>query len=136
MKHSLTDYPTTFISSLMSDVVNVLDTVNPLDAQVPMNVKEYAEGFTVEIVIPGIKKEDVEIAIEQNKLVVTYKHTEIEQEGVKYLKREFVGKDFKRSFTLPNNINVEGINASYDDGILSVVLPKNAPAEKKTIEIS
>lgn len=136
MKHSLADYPSTFISSLMSDVVNVLDTVNPLDAQVPMNVKEYSEGFTVEIIIPGIKKEDVAISIEQNKLVVSYKHEYIVEENITYLKREFETKDFKRSFSLPNNINVEGINASYDEGILSVVLPKNSNQERKKIEIS
>lgn len=136
MKHTLADYPSAFISSLMSDVVNVLDTVNPLDAQVPMNVKEYAEGYTVEIIVPGVNKENIEIAIEQNQLVVSYKHTEEEQEGITYLKREFRKKGFKRSFTLPNNINVEEINASYDNGILSVILPKNTQLDKKTIEIS
>ncbi|MBB6461489.1 Hsp20/alpha crystallin family protein [Flammeovirga kamogawensis] len=136
MKYTLSDYPATFISSLMNDVVNVLDTVNPVDAQVPMNVKEGAESFTVEVVVPGITKENIDISVKENKLIVSYKHTSEENEEVKYLKREFSKKDFERTFTLPNNINLDEIKASYDEGILSVLLPKNVSLEKKKIEIS
>ncbi|WP_281615443.1 Hsp20/alpha crystallin family protein [Flammeovirga sp. SubArs3] len=136
MKYSMSDYPSTFISSFMNDVINVLDTVNPTDAHVPMNVKEGVEGYTVEVVIPGIKKEEVSISVEENKLVISHQYLEEDAEGVKFLKREFKGKSFERTFTLPNNIDTENINASYNDGILSVILPKNINVEKKKIDIN
>jgi len=55
-----------------------------------------------------------------------------EQEDGKYTRREFTQTSFKRSFTLPENVNEADINASYQDGILTITLPKKEEAQQET----
>lgn len=92
----------------------------------PVNVKETDTAFALELVAPGLKKENFNIEIDKDLLTISSEiiteNTE-EQEG-KFTRREFRSASFKRSFKLPENVKAEDINASYQDGILTVILPK------------
>lgn len=105
-----------------------------------VNVKEQENGFEIEVAAPGIKKEDFKINLERNVLTISSENKseteEIKEDG-KFTRREFNYSSFSRSFTLPELVEVEKIEAAYEDGILKVSVPKkeiHSPA-LKTIEI-
>lgn len=91
-----------------------------------INVVENEKSFVVEMAAPGLKKEDFSINLEEDYLSISSeKKNETEQETPnKFLRREFSYKTFKRGLRLPDNINVEGISAKYENGVLYVNLPK------------
>ena len=91
--------------------------------------------------VPGLKKEDFKINIDRNILTISSEsQTENEERDEKknYTRREFNYQSFTRSFTMPSDIvDVERIEAKYDNGILKLAVPKreNAKKEVKSIEI-
>lgn len=97
----------------------------------PVNVKETATAFALEVVAPGLKKENFNIEVDNDLLTVSSEvktEKSDEQEG-KFTRREFRSASFKRSFKLPENVKPEEINAVYQDGILTVSLPKKEEAQ-------
>lgn len=105
-----------------------------------VNVKESKENYILEFSAPGRKKEDFNIHIEGNLLEVSSEQKqEVNEETENYTRREFKLSSFKRTFTLPETVNVESITGQYSDGILKLNLPKKEEAKKdgpKKITIS
>lgn len=99
------------------------------------NTIEHENDYLVELFIPGANKE--EIKIDLNNDVLTVSAESPKNEEVKYQTREFNYTSFKRSFTLPEDVNMETIAAAYQNGVLKITLPKleKAPQIKKEIEI-
>jgi HSP20 family protein len=110
------------------------------DFQPAVNIKENEKDFEIALSVPGRSKEDFNIDVDKDVLVISSEvkvDDEIKEEN--YTRREFALNSFKRSFTLPETIHTEKIEASYDNGILSFVLPKKAealPKPKRSIELS
>lgn len=107
----------------------------------PVNIKETENNFQVELVVPGFKKEAFNIEADNGKLTISaeVKAEATEQAEGKYTRKEFTHSSFKRVFTLPDTINDDAINAAYNDGILTISLPKKEealPKAKRAIEIS
>lgn len=107
----------------------------------PVNIKETEQSFTVELMAPGKKKEDFSIELDKDLLSISsqIKTENTEQVEGKFTRKEFTQSSFKRSFTLPETVNNEGINAVYEDGILKITLPKREeelPKAKRVIDIS
>jgi HSP20 family protein len=103
-----------------------------------VNIIETAEGFHVELLAPGRKKENFGMSVEQNQLVITYKEEKTETpDDWKQIRREFTLGNFTRSFGLDEKVDAENIQARYEDGLLKFFLPKKAEVkpEVKTIEI-
>ncbi|SFD39968.1 Hsp20/alpha crystallin family protein [Algibacter pectinivorans] len=97
-----------------------------------VNIKETADDYTVEMAVPGLKKSDFQIDIDNMVLSIsTETQKETEQKEDNYTRREFGYSSFKRTFTLPESVNDEKINATYKDGILSINLPKKEEAKQK-----
>lgn len=98
------------------------------------NTKENEKEYMVELLMPGTKKENINIHLEKDVLTITSENKQENED--RYHFREF-GSNYKRSFTLPEDVNSENISASYADGILKVTLPKleKAPEISKVIEI-
>ncbi|MBP1839729.1 Hsp20/alpha crystallin family protein [Formosa algae] len=105
-----------------------------------VNIKETADAFIVEMAVPGLKKSDFHIDLDNQMLSISTKtEQEKEENTAQYTRREFGYSSFKRSFSLPESVNADKINAKYNDGILNIVLPKKEEAKQKparTIEIS
>ncbi|MBP6679697.1 MAG: Hsp20/alpha crystallin family protein [Saprospiraceae bacterium] len=100
-----------------------------------VNIVEHDAHFTMQLAAPGLQKSDFNINIENDYLVISAeKKTEKEETGNegKFTRREFNYSSFKRSFQLDENINREGIAASYENGVLSITLPKKEETWKKT----
>lgn len=132
---------------LFSSIIDELFTENRLDTpyydkfSIPaINISEKKTSFVIEIVIPGISKKDVAIEVEENILKVSSKISDEvpAEDTIKYLRKDFDSKNFIRKFTLPQIIDIENINATHNDGILSISLPKKVEekAVKKMVEIS
>lgn len=97
------------------------------------NVKESQDKFTIEIAAPGMEKADFNVKLEDSVLTIsTEKKAEVKNEGERYTRKEFSYSSFTRSFSLPETVDTEAIAATYDKGILSVVLPKKAEVVKNT----
>jgi HSP20 family protein len=98
----------------------------------PVNVKETPEAFHLELAVPGLYKDQVDINLDGNLLTISGKHEEkSNQEKESYTRREFSYNSFSRTFTLPENVNAELIHANLNDGILKVNLPKKEEAKQK-----
>lgn len=105
-----------------------------------VNIRETANEYFVEMAVPGMKKSDFNIELDNKILVISNeKNEEQETKEENYTRREFGYSSFKRSFSLPETVNEEDIKAEYQDGILSLHLPKREEAKQKpprNIEIS
>lgn len=106
----------------------------------PVNIRETENTFTVELMAAGLKKEDFNIEVDNELLTISAEiKLEKSQEEGKFTKKEFSYSSFKRSFTLPETVKQEDINAVYQDGILKLTLPKREevlPKAKRLIEIA
>ena len=107
-----------------------------------VNVKEDAKAYTMEIAVPGVKKEycrvninadgNLEVAIE-NKL----EHKEEEKSEDKkehYLRREFSYSNYQQVYALPEDIVKEEISAKVEHGVLTITMQKEKPVEEKKIQ--
>lgn len=97
-----------------------------------VNIKETADAFMVEMAVPGLKKSDFQIDLDNQVLSIsTETKEESEHKEKNYTRREFGYSSFKRTFNLPESVNDEKINANYDNGILNILLPKKEEAKQK-----
>lgn len=105
-----------------------------------VNIIEGKEDFRIEVAVPGLDKKDFKIDLNNNVLVISSeKEVKNEQNDEKYMRKEFSYSSFQRSFTLPNSVDAEKINAAYKDGVLNVTIPKKEDAKEKpprTIKIA
>ena len=103
----------------------------------PVNIHETSEGFHLELVAPGLKKDDFKVALDKGMLTISYeKKTENESNEYKTHRREFNVTSFKRSFRIDDIINAESIQAKYEDGFLKLYLPKKEEVKVLPKEIN
>ncbi|MBK9257430.1 MAG: Hsp20/alpha crystallin family protein [Saprospiraceae bacterium] len=105
----------------------------------PVNIVENGKDYKVSLGVPGMKKEDFKIEHEGNILTISSEKSEDKEErDEKFTRKEFNYSAFSRSFTLPENVLIDKIEAKYQDGVLELSLPKKEPVKKtehKKIEI-
>lgn len=107
--------------------------VNSFTTRSPsVNIIERKEDFLIELAVPGMEKKDFSINIDHNLLTIeAKKESKSELNDERYTRREFSFNSFRRSFTLPDSIIHEKIDAKYDNGILNIMLPKKEEAKIK-----
>lgn len=100
------------------------------------NVKETAKEYLVQFDIPGIKKEDVKIELDNNRLTVSgeRKEKKEEKDSKSFFSESFYGS-FMRSFALPKTVDEAKVDASYEDGVLTIKIPKTQTSNAKEIKI-
>jgi HSP20 family protein len=131
-----------FFPSLIDDLINTDWNlkVPTFSGTVPaVNIKELDSQFEIELAVPGMKKDDFEIEVEDGVLSIssTQEEEQVNEKG-KFTRREFSYSSFRRSFTLPDSVNPTKIDAAYKEGLLLVLLPKHKEAQpqpKKLIKI-
>ena len=95
-----------------------------------VNVKETEDDYAIELAVPGLKKEDFKIEVNEGVLTIAAERkTENEEKKEGYTRREFSFTNFTRRFTLPETADEKSISASYTDGILALNLPKKEEAK-------
>jgi HSP20 family protein len=103
-----------------------------------VNVKDTETAYLIDVAAPGVKKENFSLTVNQNVLTLSFNNEQTTEETKDaYVRKEFSFESFERNFRLPKTVNVEGIKATYTDGILTVELPKmeEPKPEVKQIEI-
>jgi HSP20 family protein len=96
-----------------------------------VNIVENKEDYMVSLAVPGMKKDDFNIDVEGNMLTISSEKEESKEEKEdKYTRKEYNYSSFSRSFTLPDEVNKEKIEAKYEDGVLKLMLPKKEEAKK------
>jgi HSP20 family protein len=101
-----------------------------------VDISETDAEFCIKAEVPGIKKEDVTINIEDHVLSLHGENKrEKEEKGEKYHRIERYYGSFSRSFSLPENVDEEKIEAKFKDGLLTLTIPKTEVAKAKTIEV-
>ena len=102
-----------------------------------VNTREGEFSYHVDVDLPGVKKEDIKVDLNKGILTISGERKtkeEIKQED--YYKIETYFGKFSRSFTLPDNVDIENIEAKSDNGVLEIVIPKlKDDVSKKSIEI-
>lgn len=97
-----------------------------------VNIIESEGGFRIELAAPGLQKDAFKLNLDQQLLTISAQHeTQGEDMSEKFSRKEFSFASFKRSFTLPQSVDSEQIEANYVDGILKVALPKKEEAKAK-----
>lgn len=125
------------LHNLMSQFDQTVSEESAIASFIPqVNTREGEYAYHVELDLPGIKKEDIEITTEDNVLTISGERKlkeEVKEDD--YYKVESRYGKFTRSFTLPEKVDVENIHAESNDGVLEVVIPKLEEEEKKPKKI-
>lgn len=105
----------------------------------PVSVSETKDDLVLTAEMPGMTRDDISIALENNVLSISGEKNEVREEGEEdrryhVFERRF--GSFNRSFTLPRTVDPNSIVATFDKGVLTVTLPKVAEAKGRKIEIS
>jgi HSP20 family protein len=97
---------------------------------------ETDEDFQLRLDVPGMSKEDIDINLQNGTLTVSGERTsERTDEGEDYVRVERAFGNFHRTFTLPDAVDHENIEATYEDGVLSINVPKTEESTRRQIEI-
>ncbi|MEP6794766.1 MAG: Hsp20/alpha crystallin family protein [Saprospiraceae bacterium] len=128
----------TLFNTTLSDAIGMDYSVsNPA-----VNVTEEDAKYNLQLAAPGLTKQDFNIRIENDHLIISVERKNEKEESVpgRFTRREFNYSAFKKSFQLDDKINRQGITAAYENGILNVTLPKKDVTQEKSsshvIEIS
>jgi HSP20 family protein len=126
-------------NNLLSDVFPQFPSLYKEDLRqaVPVNIRETQKEYLLDVFAPGLSKDDFKINIENNLLTIAVEMKgETVNESEKQLRSEYKFQSFKRSFTLDEKINTEGISAQYVNGVLTLNLPKKEDVKPATKQIS
>ena len=120
-------------------------TAFPLTAPTPrvhvpsVNISESDTAFQVALAAPGKNRKDFNVELDDHVLTISSESSrEDESKSTQFTRREFTYDNFQRSFRLPDTVDTSGIKAKYDNGVLTIELPKlqeAIPEPKKQIEI-
>jgi HSP20 family protein len=101
-----------------------------------VDVEETADEYLIRAEMPGLKKEDVKISLQENVLTISgEKKSEAKSDDKRYHRLERTYGSFQRSFSLPEPIKADKIGARFKDGVLEVKIPKSEETKPREIDI-
>jgi len=102
------------------------------DGRVPVNIHETDASYEIEVVAPGLKKEDFQLSYTGDLLTISFEHNDSHTEGEdkKWIRREYRSNSFSRSFQVDGTIDVDKATAKYENGVLLLNLPKKEEAKR------
>ena len=131
------------LMSLQSEMNRVLDTLQPGDitsgdgtwAPV-LDLAEQDDSFMIEVDLPGVRPEDVDVTLDQNLLTIRGERktsSTLTNENVRRSERRY--GSFLRTISLPSHVDAEGIQADFEDGVLHITVPKAEQAKPRKIKV-
>ena len=102
------------------------------------NIHESPDAYHLELNVPGRSREDFKIQVEHGLLTISFEKKEetTAAENYKTIRREFSYKSFKRSFSIDNTIDNNGVQAKYENGLLKLLLPKKEEVKQGARQIN
>ncbi len=124
------------LANLQDEIDRLFES--PLQAWAPaLDVHEDKDGYTIRVELPGMKREDIEVSLQDGALVISgERKTETLKEDTEVHRQERYFGRFSRALTLPTAVSGDKVKAAYKDGILTVNLPKAEEAKPKQIAVS
>ena len=126
-----------FLDSLLGNVMDA--AISGTSSSPCVDVIENNDSYSLEMELPGRNENDVSIELDHNKLTIASvkedKKTEKENKNTKYVLKERKNFNFKRSFTLPKDVDTDSISANFKNGVLTVYMQKKAKEAPKKILI-
>jgi HSP20 family protein len=101
----------------------------------PIDVVADNDAFTIKALLPGIKPDDLDIQIVNEIVTISGELSADREEGANYLLAEIPGGKFHRVITLPVPLNAAGVEASLENGVMTLVIPKAEEAKPRTIKV-
>lgn len=101
----------------------------------PADIYETKDHIVLQIEMPGVAPEDVDVQLERRVLTITGRTREQAHAGYRRIYTEYADGDYERVFTLSEDIDQEGIQASHRDGVLHLMLPKSEGAKARKIQL-
>ena len=102
----------------------------------PLNVSESGESYFVRAELPGMERDAIEIAIDGEQLAISgERKIAVEAEGTRYHRRERAAGRFSRVLRLPGDTESDAVKARYEQGVLTIELPKAETARPRTITV-
>jgi HSP20 family protein len=102
----------------------------------PVDIQETEEGYRLQAELPGLTKEDIDITLENNVLRLSGERKyerEVKKESFHRVERTY--GTFSRAFALPQQVNAEGVQAAFENGVLTITVPKAEQAKPRKISI-
>jgi HSP20 family protein len=122
-------------ASLFDEFVNPLSYQGSISTVPSVNISETNENYGLEFSAPGFTKEQITIGVENDMLIVSGElNNEENKEEKNYSRREFSIASFKRTYSLPESVNKDGISAKYENGLLHITIPKQIEKPLNTIK--
>ncbi len=103
--------------------------------QPAVDISESKERYEIRLDLPGVKPEQVQVELEDGKLKISGEKVRTEAEGVTYRYKERVTGNFHRVFKLPDDADLNGIRAQFENGVLTLAIQKQEAAKPRKIEI-
>lgn len=100
-----------------------------------VDILDHDNNIEVQAALPGVKKEDLDVTINNQTITIRTSTKEEKQEEGKYFRREIARGEFQRTLSLPDNVDSDKATAIFSDGILKVTIPKTEKSKGKTIEV-
>lgn len=123
-------------SDVMDEFFNEAVTSRQNSFSPRINISEDEKRFTIDVEIPGMNKEDIDVNLENRMLTISGERKfEREDNGTKFHRVETYFGSFNRSFQLPDSVDEESIEATYSNGILNITIDKSEEKMKKQISI-
>lgn len=125
------DYPPTRAGQTGEDFLTSGSFIPPVD------IYEDEHSITLKLEVPGIDEKDIDVRVENSTLTVRGERKfekDVKEENFHRIERSY--GSFSRSFTLPNTVNPEQVNADYTNGVLTITLAKRAEAKPKQIKVN
>lgn len=114
-------------------------TVNNKAYRPAVNILETEDDFRLQLIVPGFAKEAFDLQVENELLTISATVETTEQKEETVLRRQFEPRSFERRFELPDSVNADTLSAGYEQGILTITLPKREeakPQPARKIEIA
>lgn len=135
LRRANSGHPT--FSNLLEDIFSTVETGNSFRSENSLpavNIAENNNEFKIEFAAPGLSKKEFKINLDNNVLTVgSEREVETNESNENYTRREFNYTSFQRSFTLPDSVNGDKIKAEYNEGILTIEIPKREEAKIKPV---
>lgn len=124
----------------MGQLMNLTFGLTPIDRAdepwIPLaDTSETDDAYVIEVDVPGVRKDQVDIQLQDRDLVITGEIPEPGQQGRRHRRSRRTGRFEFRTY-LPGDVNADGVNAQLSDGVLTVTIPKAEAAKPHHIEIS
>ena len=133
-------FPSTFTDLFEGFLSNDLTGGKMANAVPSVNISETSEHFKIDLAAPGMDKGDFKVEVDNDVLSVSgERKEETKEENVRFTRREFSYGSFKRSFTLPESADGDKTNVRFENGVLTLTIPKKEEAKRrgaKEIKIS